>query len=343
MAHKPFKVGTNNPFLTQPAATAKVYVRTTSTPGGAATIGVVGTANDDSALSDSFAGPVGLEEKISAEEFKTLTGIVITNYAFLVAPLYVYSLGTAATGEFRMETIPADGTTVTVGLTGLTKVYRFKNTLAAINDVKITTADLTATMLSFKKAINLDGVAGTDYFTGTAANAYVSATVSGTIITLTDRVGCNRQLDWVLSQSSTHFSLPSTLSGGTDGVLLVIVVVGQNLIYDAFTLSTEDISTATLPALLAPTTDAIKLSGRACTLQFKCPNIANAIALRYETSTDGVNWSYGQASITSLDNNPVGNKPLVVIPTERNIERIRLVFTSNTNTLDTALDARVIF
>lgn len=58
---------------------------------------------------------------------------------------------------------PADGDTVLVR----DQTYRFKNTMALANDVKIG-ATIDATLLSLVKAVNGTGVVGTDYFTGTA-------------------------------------------------------------------------------------------------------------------------------------------------------------------------------
>lgn len=254
----------------------------------------------------------------------------------------VYGQGTAGTAFLRAETNPADGTTVTFGLTGFTQAYRFKNTTASAFDVKIG-ADATATMLNLKKAINADGAGdGTDYHTGTTANPYVTGSASGTIITLTDRLAVSRQLAWSFAQSSTHLSLPSTLSGGVTGTLLATLAAGDTHVYDDFSLSSEGLATDTLPALFTGTSNWVRVSGKLCALRFKCANVGSAIALNYQTSTDGSNAATGATSITSLDDNAVAT-PQRVIPGEQNVEYIRLNITANANTTDSAVDARVIY
>lgn len=63
-----------------------------------------------------------------------------------------------------------DGKTVTIG----SVVYRFKDTMAAINDIKIG-ADADTTLGNLVAAINGAEGAGTKYYTGTAAHTLVSA------------------------------------------------------------------------------------------------------------------------------------------------------------------------
>jgi len=94
---------------------------------------------------------------------------------------------TAATGTLTdgNSVNATDGGTVTIGTT----VYRFKNTLAQIGDVKIG-ASADATLLSLAKTINGTGVAGTDMFLGTPADSLVTASSSVTshAITITARL-----------------------------------------------------------------------------------------------------------------------------------------------------------
>jgi len=63
-------------------------------------------------------------------------------------------------------TNPADGDTVTINTT----VYRFKSTMAQALDVQIGT-DAATTLSNLKKAINLTGTGGTEYYTGTSGHA----------------------------------------------------------------------------------------------------------------------------------------------------------------------------
>jgi hypothetical protein len=73
-------------------------------------------------------------------------------------------------------TVPVDGDTVTVN----NVTYRLKTTMTQANDVKIG-ASSDATLTSLAKAINQNGIVGTDYFTGTVAPTNVtSGTLQGT-------------------------------------------------------------------------------------------------------------------------------------------------------------------
>jgi hypothetical protein len=118
---------------------------------------------------------------------------------------------TAATGTLTSDTTEvSDGDTVTIGST----VYRFKTTIAQINDVHRTgTADTTLGNLA--KAINANGVAGTDYFTGTVANTQVSSsTVSSHAITITALVETAAGNSIATTTTATHLSWgASTLAG----------------------------------------------------------------------------------------------------------------------------------
>ncbi len=84
---------------------------------------------------------------------------------------------TAATGTLTDGNTNnvSDNDTVTIGTT----VYRFKNTLAQLYDVKIG-ANADATLLSLAKTINGTGVANTDMFVGTPAHTLVTASSSVT-------------------------------------------------------------------------------------------------------------------------------------------------------------------
>jgi len=71
----------------------------------------------------------------------------------------------------------------------------------------ITTDALNTQKAVAKKAINLDGIAGTDYFTGTAANPIYSATVATTVITLTDRIPCLRQVAQTITKADYYYGI----------------------------------------------------------------------------------------------------------------------------------------
>jgi hypothetical protein len=203
-------------------------------------------------------------------------------------------------------------------------------------------SDVAGTATHLSEAIQAGSGAGIDYSTGTTANEYVSPTVSGAIVTITDLIACHRQLAWAVSQGVGATLSISQPAGGVNGTLLAKLSPGLTQIWNTLSFASEDLVALTLPAKVVPTTASITIDGKQCCLRFKCSNVVTSIPVKYQTSTDGVNWSDGVTSISNLDDNSVAT-PLFVAPGEENIDKIRLVFTGNTNTTDTALDARVIF
>jgi len=125
----------------------------------------------------------------------------------------------AATGTLTSDnTETQDGSTVTIG----SVTYRIISTMAQAFDVKRdgTTAD--TTLLHLAKAINGDGVAGTDYFAGTTAHPYVTAneTITAHALSLTAKnTGTAGNLPTTVGGGSTHLSFgAATLTGGKQAV-----------------------------------------------------------------------------------------------------------------------------
>lgn len=79
----------------------------------------------------------------------------------------------------------ADTETVTIG----TKVYTFQDTLTDADGNVHVGADLEASCDNLRAAINLDGVAGTDYATSMTEHPDVSATDTATTVIATAKVG----------------------------------------------------------------------------------------------------------------------------------------------------------
>lgn len=118
--------------------------------------------------------------------------------------------GAAATGSLAFTSNPTDNDTVTIGAV----VYRFKNTLEQANDVKIGSAAAN-TVTSLEAAVNGDGTAGTDYFEGTSPVNGVTASASGTTLTLTaDENGA--QGNSIALSSSDENVTPTAFSGGVN-------------------------------------------------------------------------------------------------------------------------------
>lgn len=334
MSHKAFTV-TGAGISAQP--TGKVYFRS-SNAADTANLSVTGLV---SAVSTTETNALtGKREVKTADVFTSISAAVLsTGEAGAVS---VFNLGTAADGRIVVSTNPANNDTIQIGLVGFTQVYTFKTTLTGSANEVLIGATVADTAINLNAAILAGGGGGTLYGTGTVANAYVSSTFIGSVVTITDKIACRRLLGWTVSQTvGTTFSIAAP-TGGVDGTLVATLAAGVTQVFRAISFDSEGLAVATLPGKTTPTTAPLNLFGRDCCLRFKCANVSSAIALKYQTSTDGVNWSDGATSITSLDDNSVAT-PLFVVPAERNIEKIRLVFTGNTNTADTALDARVIF
>jgi hypothetical protein len=324
MSQTAFSTVATNPLAAQPVAPAKIYVRSTS---GSDT-GTLTVYGDVSATPDTDAIVLtGQVEKSSVETFDSISQSILgTTQAGVVT---AYGPGTAATGDIRVDTNPTDGDTLTLG----GKVYRFKNTLGAINDVQIG-ATATDTALHLKKAINLDGVAGTDYYTGTTANAIYSGSVATTVITITDRIPCLRQVAQTIAESAANFAIRLPI-GGEDGTLLFTLAAGITSAANALTFSTENRSAATLPALMLGASSPVNVQGRQAMLRLWSDNV---ISYRVESSTDQLNWNVTSEGTDTLVASTLTNVVLAELH-----EFIRLVITTNANTDDTIFDARVIY
>ena len=116
----------------------------------------------------------------------------------------------SAKGTLSFSGNPADGDTVTVGAT----TYKFKNEMAAVNDIKLgaSQSDSIATLV---KVLNGTGASGTDYYAGTTPpNA--SAAASGAEVTVTAKsAGTAGNSVALAATGSAMTASGSTLEGGT--------------------------------------------------------------------------------------------------------------------------------
>lgn len=122
--------------------------------------------------------------------------------------------GVKATGLLTVTGNPANADTVTIGA----NTYTFDSVLAATpNHVKIG-ANAQATLLSLLKAINLSGVAGTDYGAGTVIHPTVKALASdATTLSLIAKVAGSAGNAIATTEAGTNTSFgAATLLGGLD-------------------------------------------------------------------------------------------------------------------------------
>jgi hypothetical protein len=314
-----------------PFSQTKLFIRSDNAA-DARTLTLSGLDDASASYSESLT-VAGRREVLTADLFTKVNSAALSASGYALS---IYREGTKATGICYLTALPADGDTVTIGLTGFTQAYRFKGTTAAAFDVKIgATAAETATNL--KKALNADGLGdGSDYHTGTTANPYVTATVANAILTLTDRIGCSRVLGWANAATGTATSI-SGLNGGVDGALVVTLTSSQQSGYPSIYLDDEPLTGDTLPGLTAWVSDPVAINGRRFSLHLAAENVTTAMVTSYQYSTQSTPtvWRNGLTAITSLDNNAQ-----VITPTEI-VEHIRVLI-NNTNSAAASVNAKVV-
>ena len=327
MSNVIFTTSAANRLTAQPASATAIVLRSTSAS-DTNSLTVYGTISASPGTSAKTM--TGTTEVKTTDSLTAITQAVVTAAVGTITGL---AAGTAAVGDVRVDVIPTDGDTLTTGLTGNTRAYRWKNTLGAAYDVKIG-ASLADCAANLKAAINADGTPGVEYYTGTLANTLLSATVGTTVVTLTDRIACDRQLDWVLTESGANFAKRAP-SGGIDGRELFTIAAGLTSAADPLTFSSEDHTTDTLPALMTGTSPSIAIGGRQCMLRLWADQ---TIDYKIQCSTDQTNWTDTSEGTDTLTSSTLTNVTLAQLH-----EFIRFVIVTNANTTDTAMDARVIF
>ena len=222
-------------------------------------------AENDSFLFGGFPafeddGDSGVAEKDwngQALSMDTLKAIMIE-----VKPIQAY-LGTAATGVLTFSANVDDDDTLTIG----TRVYRFKNTPAAINDIKIG-INKAASIANLNATIDGSGTPGTEYYTGTLPHADVVITsivadivsfraartgAAGNMVTTTDS---SAHLVWsaatlIGGEDVTQPAVERTLEGSVKITLggALLPGAGSSLIYE---VSTPSLLTFAVPAGWTP-------------------------------------------------------------------------------------------
>lgn len=149
---------------------------------------------------------------------------------FALQPVNTTCVGTPATGTLTGSgsSNVADGDTVTIGTT----TYRFKSTMAQVNDIQIAGSGNSDTSLTnLIDAINGTGTAGTNWYAGTVANTQVSAgSLSAHAFTVTAIIGGLAGNSIGTTKSSSIVSWGgSTLSGGSDAAANFTVTVTSEL------------------------------------------------------------------------------------------------------------------
>ena len=326
MSNQAFSTTSGNPLTAQPVTASKIIVRSTDS-GYSGSVSVYGLVSASPAL--GFTDPDGMLEVTTSVMFGTISQVIADVAAGVITGL---APGVSAVGDVRCDANPSDGHTLEIGLTGHTISYRFKNTLAAANDVKIG-ATPAATMLSLYRAIILAGTAGVDYHADTSRNPVYLATVNTNVVTLTDFLPCLRQLAPVVVQSNADFSIRIPV-GGVDGIALFTIPAGQTSAANALTFSNPARDTATLPALMLATCGYVPVGGSQAMYRIYT---SQAIAGNFEYSDDLLTWRATSEGTLTLGSGGHSAKFAELH------EYLRFKVLTNANTTDTILDARVVW
>jgi len=127
--------------------------------------------------------------------------------------------GAAATGTLTAGGQPANDDTVTIG----SQVYTWKTVLTGAADEVFIGGTVALSLENLRRAINADGVAGTNYGTGTVANADVTATDTATTVVATAIIGGTAGNSIATTESGATTSWGgATLSGGLDANFLIL-------------------------------------------------------------------------------------------------------------------------
>lgn len=413
MSFIPFQVSESGEFSASPSSAGEklIAVSTSNAANDRAGVKIVGLVASASTLETLALATDSRIERESTNSFETLSSLSIVTTP-LTGSIYVYGQGVAAEGDLRVDSVPADGATLEIGLAGYTQTYTFVRpayftlstaafaivdsdyfdiaisgttyrfwfevdgsggvapsdpgvltkvsiasgdtaaqvattledsmesaitgytcsvsgtTITVVKDI-LATATFTFTdggggagtgitytlgdlgladaanqirtgysastgaaattaeiALYIQYAINASGgTAGTQYGTGTAAHAYLSALASSSTTTVTDRIACRRQLGWTVTPP-TGITARDPI-GGAYGTLIG-VVSGSSGIASGMIFNTPDVSDATLNALFASTTDWIQAQGRVASLRLYLSGAASAITVKLQGSEDGL-------------------------------------------------------
>ena len=208
--------------------------------------------------------------------------------------------GTAATGTITILSQPADGDTLEIGLTGFTKIFTWETGTPSTNGQVKSVSDTGNCAINLASAINDAAIGGsyaaegTDWTNTDGANPYLTATVSGSTVTVTDKIACSRQLSFVTTASDSDKVSVSPIRGGVDGTLVAEIAAGNasasSTIISGVDLDAENQTTSTLPPGIAGPSNVIQTRGRfAVDIRLASAPDA-ALALKVELSNDGENF-----------------------------------------------------
>ena len=255
--------------------------------------------------------------------------------------------GTAATGSITVLSQPADGSTLTIGLSGFTKVFTFRTSTVSANGDIYSDSDLTKTASNIASAIN-DSSTGTPtagespgsggtygWYNSDGANPYLTATVSGSTVNLSDKINGNRSLSWVVTPYTASDFAICSIRGGIDGTLIGSISAGlksaSTSTTEGITLQSEAQTAKTLPGGFTGTSIGIATRGKfVVDIRTGTPN--GAVNATIQVSNDNVNFrNVPTTTITNL----ASDQDQQLVGDDLFAEYARLNITSNAATSGT--------
>tara|TARA_R110000824_G_scaffold103964_2_gene246805 strand:- start:1102 stop:2208 length:1107 start_codon:yes stop_codon:yes gene_type:complete len=256
--------------------------------------------------------------------------------------------GTASSGSAVVLAQPGNGDTFIIGLGGgFTKTftwttgdpnsngqihssgygttYNANHLCAAIND--------TVSGLSTLYGYGGDNTEGGVFTNTDGVNPFITATVSGSTVTLIDKIACSRSLGFVTTSSDATKVSVNTIRGGVDGDLIATIPAGSasasSTVISGIDLDSENQTTSTLPPGIAGPSNVIRTRGRFA-IDIRLASVPNgALALKVELSNDGSNFF--DAPTTTIANLNA-NQTQRLVADDLMSEFMRLNVTSNAAT-----------
>ena len=325
MAAIPFSFAYQDGIPGQPLSNSKIYAYSTGLDTQNLQLQDETYANQETLALDSYL------EVLSTNDYSNLRWAILSAPAAGTVHVFSADEGIAAIGDIRVDSIPVENDTLSVGFVGAyTTVYTFKAAPASPNEIQI--------------GSDLEDQANEIFLTMTGAdgrsvqNPYVDSSLQGTVVTITDRIPCSRYLAWAVQETASNFSIRQPI-GGSAGSLLAQFQPGETEKFQgSIELDTEDGSApvATLPPGKTGVTDSISIGGSRLTLDSRLWEVGPTITCKYEVSNDGENWKDGESAIPNPD-----DTFRYVTPVEH-IQFIRLNILSNDAVAGSPLNFKVI-
>ena len=294
----------------------KIYFRS-DTAGDDGNILIFGKKTSDS-NADAEQVAVGTNEgKIEHLANAELSDVFLVKYPSALAGngSFFSNDGTQASGGITIVSRPATGDTIEIGLNGFTKTFTFQQTTVSANGHVYSDSDLNKTAANLASAINDastgsptagEGSGGTyGWYNTDNPNPYLTATVSGTTVTVTDKIKCERQLSWVTTVSNASSLSICPIRGGIDGTKIVTVSASNSsaskTISSGIDLDSEDLSATNVDGYLSNTAfDSVATRGR-FVVDIYCQDPGASVTPVIQLSNDNTNWRDATSTITDLN------------------------------------------